>query len=1270
MSIRIQNIDGAGGFLDVDVLDKSYRHRQIMGDDDLTLYLSHTGYLSIAIGAYVDFEGARYYLRQPDNFKKHHSRNYDYTIVLEGEVSGLVKYKMRDNAEKLLKFPLTAKPQQHLQLLIDNLNERESGWTVGTCVDAAEKLISYNHTNLREALQLIAEAFDTEWEVSGKTIHLKRLEYNKVTPLALSYGKGNGFKSGLGRTNTDDKGAIEVLHIQGGNRNIDRSKYGNGDLLLPKSKTYTYEGREYITSADGRSIQRNDKAIATGIEDSLDCTHIYPSRVGSVSEVVVVDADRHLYNFKDASIPEDLDYSKCVLEGETMTVIFQDGLLAGREFEIDSYVHSERLFRLVPQEEEGLTLPDATFQPRVDEQYAIFGIQLPDAYIQDDATETGAAYDMLKEAVKYLYENEDPRFTFSGELDGIWAKKDWLNIGGKIKLGGYVNFSDTQFQPSGVLIRIVGIKDYVNNPHSPELELSNVTVGGSVISELNKIKENEVVGDELHRQSISFTKRRFRSAQETIEMLTEAVDGFGKGINPLSVQSMSLLVGDESLQFRFVDSKTNPTEVIHNITFDNSTKVLSADGGWMQHMTVGITVLTTQGHTYKFWDVEPFNSPALVDGTKPYYFYIKASKTAETAVFVLSETAIKMESVSGYYHFLVGFLNSEVADERTFAQMYGFTEVLPGRISTSKIHADTVEATEVLAQQIYASGAQIGGVDIDPADIGANGITGLRLGNLTTFNPASGKEGIMLGKQAGKYKAFIGNATQNIVFDGANLLLSGFPMLGTGEAIGVGELSQYFEIVNKGQANAYLRAKVALASVSEIMAYAENSSLIPSLWDSMPIASADKLGGVKVSAGLTIDANGLLSVDGELGGVSSWNDLTDKPTWLAPTTQAAFEAAHDHSKLNGYAATDYLRKGESTAISGLYTFNVTTGNVPFLVPSSKTGRVINLNADLLDGYHASDLALSGHTHSYINNYLAVNKNSAASEALDVNGNIKGNKLITHTSNSGWRTSSTSSSSGNNHYKIAAFDMSGQYQRSGLTCEVLTRHGEALRCDVMVERGSTYITARNFDVTGNYNGKTNFKLIRTSDNHIELWVQNTQAYDTSQVTVRNIHFSTYCTIYDSSGVTSLPSGYTYTPDMVHIGDGNITAEGEVTAYSDIRLKSNFKTIRNPLARISQLWGCTYDKDGRRSAGLIAQHVQRVLPEAVHTGAYLSINNAGVTGLLVEGIKAVNRNTESNTQRIVRLEKENKQLLTKIQKQNETIELLAANAGGLDSMRKGA
>ena len=693
--------------LEIEVDDNSYRNRVVMGDHSLTLYYSLPEHVEIPVGSYCEFQGETFTLKRPENFKMKHKRLFEYTVLFDPPEANAKVWKFRNPVDGRLKFSLTVKPHEHLQMFVDNMNRRDKGWTVGECIDGVETLIAYDHDFCIDALTRMASTFKTEYEFTGKRVSLRKIEYNKSNPLPLSYGRGNGFKPGVGRSNTGDNPPTEILFVQGGTDNIDPSKYGSSELLLPKNQTLAYDGehfededgfiaknaRRYVVDEAGLSIRRDDKQLSSLAEDSLDCSEIYPKRVGTVSTVVAVDEKNNFYDIVDTSIPSSLDYEECLIAGETMTVVFQTGMLAGREFEVKYYHNAvkgkvARRFEIVPADIDGQTMPNATFSPKAGDKYAVFKCMLPSAYICDNATKTGASWDMFRAAAKYLFDNEDLKFTFTGELDGIWSKKDWVNIGGHIKLGGYIRFSDNQFQKDGVLVRITGIKDYINKPHSPVIELSNTTVSGSVSSTLNDLKSEEVIVDDLHRDAIQFTKRRFRDAKETISMLEEALlDNFTNSINPIAVQTMSMLVGDESLQFRFVNSKTSPVPVTHRIVYDNETKQLTAEAGIIQHMTLGINTVSASHKVseYKFWDMTAYTSAVLDDGKKKYYLYAKVSKTAQTGVFILSENAIKLEGVSGFYHLLVGVLNSEYNEERSFVTLYGFTEILPGRITTDKI---------------------------------------------------------------------------------------------------------------------------------------------------------------------------------------------------------------------------------------------------------------------------------------------------------------------------------------------------------------------------------------------------------------------------------------------------------------------------------------------------------------------------------------------------------------------------------------------------------
>jgi len=678
--------------LDIPVDDDSYRYRAIAQAKKVGLRYSLVDHVELPTGAYIEYQGERYTLWYPSDFKKEGTRIFDYTVTFGGNEEVLKKYKYKLLSDKpyKLKFVMTATPRMFVELLVDNLNLYDSGWTVGTVIEAPEKLLSFNHEKCWAALGRLAEEFDTEFEIVGKTINLRKVEYYKDAPLKLSYGKGNGFLPGVGRANQGDNLPVEILYVQGGERNIDYSAYGSQTLLLPKSQELEYQGRRYKTDPDGMYVTRADRPLSSYNEDSYDASDIYPSRVGTVSKTDTEpgeDTDGNdvtFYDFYDSSIPDNLNFEDCLIAGQTMTVIFQTGRLAGREFDV-KYIHDGRKFEIVPAEQDGMDLPNSSLYPEVGDKYAVFNISLPTAYVCDNATKTGASWDMFREAVRYLYEREERQFTFIGELDGIWAKKNWLAIGAKLVPGGYVDFSDPQFQPDGILIRITGVRDHINRPHSPELELSNTPVGGFLSDELGKLESEEVVNDKRYKEALQFTKRRYRDAIEAQEMLEVAFDNYSKGIDPIWVRTMSLLVGDESLQFRFVNSKTAPVTVMPDFRYDDNTGVFTAPALILQHMTLGISDIkeSHKPSEYQYWDMGAYTSPYLGDYGK-LYLYAKCGKSGGKGTFEMSGSPHKFEE-DGYYYFLTGLLGSQFDGVRSFVTVYGFTEILPGRVTVDRI---------------------------------------------------------------------------------------------------------------------------------------------------------------------------------------------------------------------------------------------------------------------------------------------------------------------------------------------------------------------------------------------------------------------------------------------------------------------------------------------------------------------------------------------------------------------------------------------------------
>ena len=92
-------------------------------------------------------------------------------------------------------------------------------------------------------------------------------------------------------------------------------------------------------------------------------------------------------------------------------------------------------------------------------------------------------------------------------------------------------------------------------------------------------------------------------------------------------------------------------------------------------------------------------------------------------------------------------------------------------------------------------------------------------------------------------------------------------------------------------------------------------------------------------------------------------------------------------------------------------------------------------------------------------------------------------------------------------------------------------------------------------------------------------------------------------------------------------GDFTADGDVTAYSDVRLKENITPIYDPLQTLSRMQGVRYTRKDRPETGyhigFIAQELNKDLPEAVKVpaeeGEMWSVNYGVITALLVEAIK---------------------------------------------------
>jgi hypothetical protein len=120
------------------------------------------------------------------------------------------------------------------------------------------------------------------------------------------------------------------------------------------------------------------------------------------------------------------------------------------------------------------------------------------------------------------------------------------------------------------------------------------------------------------------------------------------------------------------------------------------------------------------------------------------------------------------------------------------------------------------------------------------------------------------------------------------------------------------------------------------------------------------------------------------------------------------------------------------------------------------------------------------------------------------------------------------------------------------------------------------------------------------------------------------------------------------------DGDFHADGDVVAYSttisDERLKTGISTVSNALEKVSQLNGVEFTRknNGQRSAGVIAQQVEKVLPQAIRekklplqTGdedtTYKTVEYDALHSLYIEAIKELKDTVEKQAVQIKELQR---------------------------------
>ena len=426
----------------------SVRRFALMGDDYVSLKFVVAEPLYIAIGDYIDTDFGRFVIvsDQKPNISKT-TGGYEYELKFEAphcawknKISMLV-YKQnvgnvekRDRKESSWNHTADIITQAEAAI-IDNLDCLGMNYRVqlhGVDEDTASKsvLVSYDNTSIYDALTLIADAFDVEWWIVGNIIYFGKCQFGEETEsVDLTLGDN---VSDMGNAKSSADFATR-FYVYGSDRNLrNYRKNDRGEsvalgvvtdrLMLPKGTDYidlykydTEGNRVYITDSAYTADTNTEMPSEEVVENTIVFDDVYPKQDATITDVFVYrkapikDSEGNvvkkipIYWCKVDGFIFDRKY---LLEGKTIQMMFQSGLLSGMTFDVtfnpanDAVKHPDgsvnkdaQRWELVYNTDYGRELPDETLKPSVGDKIVFINF---DAKLVTEG-------DMVADAEKKLY---------------------------------------------------------------------------------------------------------------------------------------------------------------------------------------------------------------------------------------------------------------------------------------------------------------------------------------------------------------------------------------------------------------------------------------------------------------------------------------------------------------------------------------------------------------------------------------------------------------------------------------------------------------------------------------------------------------------------------------------------------------------------------------------------------------------------------------------------------------------------------------------------
>lgn len=640
------------------------------------------------IGDRLTLWGKRYTLNRLPTMRRDEGLGIiEYTATLEARHYDLARVYYDTNAtqtsERSVQGNTSVGNLRHfMELLIANAERVfPNTFTLGEVIETETKTLTFeaDTANALSVLQRLCREFKAEWQLiedeTGERcrIDLRAEGWGERHPHVFALGRQGGLYV-LERTHLDSRNITTRLRAYGSSENLGRG-YRAERLCLPE--------REPSRS----TIEDEAKVRRYGVWEAVKhFDDIKPTRTGVVTSGANVPRQTGLLRMQDNEMfdlkaRDTAGNSLYLIAGTPAKVNFISGQLQGYTLDVVDYTHSTNTFTL--KRPEGL--PHA-FVPKAGDKYKLIDIGLPPNWVRE------AEQRLYEEARAWYEQNSTPRASYRLELakDWLFAQYGQGAMARIFDVGGYLHVQDAE---AGIdrYVRITNIQRNLLDGTSISLQLADKVQVSYIQRIIEEQVEREQHIQDVERKASELTNRRFREAQETAEALVASLgDRFGGAINPVAVSTMQLLAGDDTLQFVFVNSPDDRTARPLSLRYDKETKGVQTQGThYLMHYTLPDKTLGSAIHTQRLrvWTLPPYDSPILAESDKPYYLYALCSPISgdENARFTLSSE--RLQGVEGdSYRLLVGMLSSEDPEgERSFVSLHGFSEILPGRVTTDRI---------------------------------------------------------------------------------------------------------------------------------------------------------------------------------------------------------------------------------------------------------------------------------------------------------------------------------------------------------------------------------------------------------------------------------------------------------------------------------------------------------------------------------------------------------------------------------------------------------